>query len=323
MRRITWIPAVMLAALVGACGGGSSTPDANVTPDANLSFPQPSGTVAVNFIVDDSVNKDWKAGELEWKGQLQFDPTTRLGTFSSDWNAATPGWAKLYDDGPWTSGGHEPKGATAGDHKWGVTAFVKPAATDLVFGYGLRDATNADRANGGWVWIGDAGSFTIKSTQDITKEVNVTGMAFPTKGDIDMKLVLDKAHIATSDPPFTTNTIEVKGSAWGWNNKATYDDGTAGGHGDDTASDGQFSFLLSKNVDGTKPPYPGLLKAGDKPEFVYVLDGVEYKVGGDASPTGVTAYVKKSSASTWTKVDVALTAGGAFGKNTTVTVPSL
>src|SRR5688572_6218071 len=102
MKRITYL---LLAAALGACGGdddngGGGTPDA---PPAS-GFMQPAGTVAVNFVVDDSVNKDWKANELEWKGQLQVNPTTRIGTFNSDWNASDPGWAKLYDDGPWTTG---------------------------------------------------------------------------------------------------------------------------------------------------------------------------------------------------------------------------
>ena len=155
-RTNKMILAALLATSAVACGdsddnGGS----ADAAPTGG--FTQPAGTVVVNLIIDDSVNKDWKAGELEWKGQLQFDPATRMGTFNSDWNAEAPGWALLYDDGPWDQGtpaGHEPKGATKGDHKFGVAVFMTPPATgapEIKVEYGLRDATNTDRMNGGWV----------------------------------------------------------------------------------------------------------------------------------------------------------------------------
>lgn len=322
MKRFTWIIAALLAtATFVACGDDDKKDDGDTG-----GFAQPAGTVVVNFTVDDSANKDWKANELEWKGQLQFDPTTRMGSYNSDWLAEAPGWAKLYDDGPWNQGtppGHEPIGAVAGDNKWGVAVFMTPPAAGqpaITVNYGLRDATNADRANGGWVWLGsNPGSFTVNP--GATGSINAPGQTFPAKGNVDMKLVIDKNAIAVTDPPFTTTVIKVKGSAWGWSDKNTYDDGAAGGHGDDVAGDGKFTFILSQNISTTTPPYPGLLKTGDKPEWVYVLDGVEYKVGGDASPTGVKAYVKAGAATTWTEVAVSQTAGGPFGKNTIITVP--
>lgn len=319
MRLMNWTLAALLAGSLVACGddddGGS--PDAN----AGTGFTQPANTVVVNFVVDDSVNKDWKAGELEWKGQFQFDPATRIATFSSDWLAQTPGWAKLYDDGPWNTGtaataGHEPKGSVAGDNKWGVAVFVqKPAAgADLTVGYGLRDATNPDRENGGWVWLGaSAGSITITST---STEINAPGQTFPAKGTTDLKLVIDKNNIEAG---FTTNTIKVKGSGWGWSEKDMFDDGT---NGDDTAADGKYTFVVSQGISRTTPPYPGLFKTGDKPEWVFVLGGTEYKNSAKESlKTGVTAFTKAMSAASFTAVTVSNTPASEFGTNLTVTVP--
>jgi hypothetical protein len=120
-----------------ACGTGSNNSVANV-----CGFAQPASTVPVNFTVDDSVNKNWKSQELEWKGAMLFDSTTRIITADSTW--AGP-WAKLYDDGPWNTGGHEPIGSVANDHKLGVTVFVHPPASGTdAYAYGLRDATNPD-----------------------------------------------------------------------------------------------------------------------------------------------------------------------------------
>ena len=70
----------------------------------------------------------------------------------------------------------------------------------------------------------------------------------------------------------------MKGSAWGWGEVTLRDDGTKG---DATAGDGKYTFTSLRDVDLTTPPYPGLLKSGDKPEFIFVFGGVEYK---DARP---------------------------------------
>jgi len=311
MRLLTLMASLALAASLAACGDSS---DPAPTPPAG--FTQPAGTVPVNFSIDDSLNQVWKAGELEWKGQVQYNPTTRIGTYNADWNAASPGWAVLYDDGPWTTGGHEPIGSTAGDHKWGVTAFIAPPATGTQeFGYGLRDATNADRANGGWVWIGNAGTFSIAA--GATAAVNFPGIQFPAHGTIDMRLVINANGLATNTPPFETTTVTVKGSAWAWGDKTCYDDGT---HGDATAGDGLYTFTLSQGISTTTPPYPGLLASGQVAEFVFTLTGVEYKIGSDASSTGVTAFTKTTTGA-WTAATVTSVTGGLGGTNTAITAP--
>lgn len=322
MRKLTFVAALAFTAALAACGS-----DDDNGGGGGGGFTQPANTVVVNFTVDDSINKDWKAGELEWKGQMQFDETTRLGHFNNDWLAGPdstppePGWAKLYDDGPWdkknsTTGqpGHEPKGSTAGDHKWGVTVFVEKPAADQSFGYGLRDATNPDRANGGWVWIGDAGSFTITPTDTV---VNAPGMQFPAHGTVDLKLVIDTTNATVAGGGYDLSTIQVKGSPWGWNTVNCFDDGT---HGDDVANDDKFTTTLGSSIDRTKPPYPGLLKSGDQPEFVFVLGGAEYKIGTDAPTDGVSAQVKPGDAA-WADVAVIQVTGGLGGKNTAVLVP--
>jgi len=299
---------ILAGAFLAGCGSGSSSPP----PPSG--FPQPAGTVPVNFTVDDTLNKLWKSGELEWKGGMLYDSTTRIITADSTWGGP---WAKLYDDGPWNAGGHEPAGAVAGDHKLGVTVFVKPPTTGTdTYGYGLRDASNPDTANGGWVWIGKDGSFSVAS--GTTTAVTAAGQTFPAHGTTDMQLVIDTNALAAGT--WDMSKITVKGSAWAWTEVQLKDDGTKG---DATAGDGKYTYVLAQNLDQTKPPYPGLLKSGDKPEFIFVFNGKEYKdTGGIAVSTGVTAGTKASGASGFTPATIALTGGTGLGSgNTFITVP--
>ena len=298
----------------GTCGTGSACFTASDNSIANVCVP--TGTVPVNFSVDDSVNKNWQSQELEWKGSMLYDSTTRIVTMDSTWGGP---WAKLYDDGPWNKGGHEPANATAGDHKLGVTVFVKPPTTGTgdVYSYGLRDATNLDTANGGWVWIGANGSFTVPA--NATASITAAGMTFPAHGTVDMQLVIDTNAL----DPYTTwdlSKVTVKGSAWGWSEVTLVDDGTKG---DAAAGDGKYTYVLSQNVDQTKPPYPGLLKSGDKPEFIFVFNGKEYKdASAIADLMGVSAGTKASGASSFTPATIALTGGTGLGSgNTYITVP--
>jgi hypothetical protein len=310
MKQLKILASLALTALVAACGSSSSTP-----PPAG--FPKPAGTVAVNFSVDDSINKLWKAGELEWKGSMNYDPTTRKITLDPNWSS-TNTWAPLYDDGPWTSGGHEPSlcgtvPCVAGDHIWGVTVFATPPATGTdSYGYGLRDATNPDKLNGGWVWIGSAGTFDVPA--GATAEIKAQGMAFPAHGTVDLRLAIDTNALDTGT---WTGTPQVKGSAWGWTLVNMYDDAT---HGDATAADGIYTFTLSNALDPTKPPYPGLMTTGDIAQFVFTFNAgaQEYKVGGAASAVGVAAQTKKGTAA-WATTAVQVQTTG--DKNTYVTAP--
>jgi hypothetical protein len=78
---------------------------------------------------------------------VSLDPASRIATRDEGWGGPYP---RLYDDGPWTAGGHEPAGAVAGDHRWGVTVFIKPPATGIAqYEYGLVDRTGAGQT-GPW-----------------------------------------------------------------------------------------------------------------------------------------------------------------------------
>src|SRR5437660_1372237 len=123
MRILSRLGIATVAALA-ACGGSTPKPP---------TFTQPAGTVAVNFSVDDTANKVWKDKEMVWKGAMIYDAATNKISYDSNWGGP---WAPLYDDGPWTAGGHEPDGATAGDHVFGVTVFAPNAAAQS-YAYGL------------------------------------------------------------------------------------------------------------------------------------------------------------------------------------------
>lgn len=301
------VPAAIVTALAVACGGSS-------TPAPTNGFKQPAGTAAVNFTVDDTANKNWKSGELEWKGSMAYDTTTRLGTFDATWGGP---WATLYDDGPWDTGGHEPLGSVAGDHKLGVTVFVAPPTTgSQKYEYGLRDATNPDKANGGWVWLGSAnGSYTL--TAGDTTSQTAAGQAFPAHGTVDLTLTLDTNNL-DSGSTWDASKVQVKGSGWGWTDVIMYDNGT---HGDATSGDKIYTFKLSQSINLAAPPYPGLLKSGDKAEFVFDLGTPtpkEYKVSSVCSKQGVKALLGTTDVTT----SIAITGGTGLGSgNTYVTVP--
>jgi hypothetical protein len=295
------------------CGTGSSGSVANV-----CGFAQPAGTVAVDFVVDDTANQKWKNEELEWKGAMLYDTATRKITYDASW--AGP-WAKLYDDGPWNKGGHEPANATAGDHKLGVTVFATPPATaSQAYGYGLRDATNPDTVNGGWLWPpGPDGSFVVNA--GATGAITAAGLTFAAYGTTDLKLTIDINDLGAGT--WDTSRVAVKGSAWAWSEVDLHDDGTKG---DATAGDGIYTFVLSQ-YPSTSPPYYGLLKSGDRPEFIFVLGpsggSKEYKDSNAvAEKTGVTAGTKASGAADFTNQPLQITGGTGLGSgNTFIEVP--
>lgn len=362
------ICALAATAMVG-CGSDTSTttPDAGVTPDAGTpdagtaGFPKPAGTVAVNFKADDSANGVYGANDLEWKGAMKYDPTTRMISKDSSWGGP---FAKLYDDGPWDKGGHEPAGSVAGDKKWGVTIFVTPPATGSdTYSYGLNDANActtdpAIASCNGWSWLGDNGSFSVAA--GATADVNASGRTFAKFGTTDLQLKATKSGLLSTcqlTAPATctddascndanlfcngaskkcalkqttacttagpacptgqsciapdTSKVTIKSSAWGWSEVKLADDGS-----------GNFVYTQSAFTGAGKPlPHSGLLNTGDKPEFVWVFNGSEYrdrtKTGSPSAIPGITASTKASGASSFTAQTITTTAGG----NTTITVP--
>lgn len=327
MRNIMRITLAMACAglLVTACGdtGGNGTGGGTGTGGGSggggggsSGFTQPAGTVAVNFTIDDTANQVFTAGTLDWKGSFKIDATTRKITKDGTWGGPFP---TLYDDGPWNAGGHEPAGSTAGDHRWGVTVFATPPATGTdTYEYGAQDHTNS-----GWLWRGSNGTFAVPA--GATSPITATGLTLLAFGKTNLKLVIDTSQLLADggtstladggvvvNPPLTwdTSKVEVKGSAWGWSNVTMASSGGT-----------SYTFVLKDVVGaGTALPHAGLLSSGDKPEFVFVFKGVEYKSGdGKTCPTqGVKAYLSLADGGfdpTPTPV------GNASNGNTIVTVP--
>jgi hypothetical protein len=277
-----------------------------------MGFPQPAGTVAVNFSIDDTANKVFDDGELEWKGSFLVDNATRIMT-KSGWDGPFP---KLFDDGPWDKGGHEPKNAVARDNKWGITVFIRPPMMgNEQFEYGLQDSTTQ-----GWIWRGMNGTFTVNA--GATGEVNAPGQTMLPFGTNDVKLVIDKTMLLArpmlSDGGTATwdsSKVTVKGSGWSWSEVELKDDGA---NGDDTAQDNKYTFVLSSIVGaGKKFPNSGLASKGAKYEFVFVFGGTEYKTGdGTAAKEGVTAFVKAAGGN-WTAAPIDIL----MNKNTSLEIP--
>ena len=293
--------AVLFSAALSACGGTDV-----VAPP----FPKPAGTVAVNFTVDDSANKGFTAGQLQWKGAMTYDATSRKITPDATWGGP---FATLYDDGPWDKGGHEPIGATAGDHKWGVTVFATPPATGAdTYEYGLQDGSQKADAvlvgPNGWMWVGSNGSFSIAS--GATAAVTAPGLTLRTPGNTDIQIVVDTKNLAPGT--WDTSRVTVKGQAWTWSRILVTPD-----------SSGKVTFVLSNFVGAGKLlPQFGLAASGDKPEFGLVFgsgDGVEYK---DATKTmittGITAGVRTGASGAFTPVTVQVNANN---KNTYIAIP--
>ena len=291
MKRIS-ILTVIAAAL--ACGGSSKPP----------LFKQPAGTVAVGITIDDSANQVFKDGDMQWKGSMGYDATSNKVVKDPTW--AGP-FAPLYDDGPLSAGGHEPEGSTAGDHKFGTVVFVTPPATGTdTYEYGLIDNVYEKNFGNGWIWQGSNGTFTVAAGATAAQKAD--GLALKKFGTTDMQLTIDTNSLIAGT--WDKSKVTVKGSAWAWSEVALTNDGT-----------GKYTFTLSNAVGaGHTFVHTGLVNTGDKPAFVFVFNGKEYKdAAGAPSATGVSAAVKASGSSSWAPVTVTNQTTG--DKNTYVTIP--
>ena len=293
--RIVLAAALVATGLGCNSGSGDDSGTGGGTGGGTAAFQQPAGTVAVNFTIDDSANKvftvvDGGYSDLRWQGSFIYNQATRKATYDVAWgdgdkNVAVP----LYDDGPWTTGGHEPPANVAGDHKWGATVFFTPPATaSQEYSYGAIDWSTGGKT-GGWLWRGDSGKFTVNA--GATAAINAAGLILLPYGTTDLKLVVDTTALGVHTLPdggtvaWDFSTLKVKGSKWGWVEAPIYDDGT---HGDATASDQKYTFVLSDVAGvGKLVPHAGLLSSGDSAEFVYLFGGVE-----DKGTVGKTAYLK-------------------------------
>jgi hypothetical protein len=243
--------------------------------------------VTVCFSVDDTANKVYAGGDLQWKGQFNYSSANGTITYNAGWSGPYPA---LYDDGPVSLGGHEPEGSAAGDHILGCVAKVRhPVTGSQVYGYGLID-TSAPYS-GGWVWVGSNGSFTIEESS--TSPVIAQGMTFDAFGTTDLQVMLDANNLDTSHT-WSTSTVTIKGTFDSWSEVALTNDGS-----------GHYIFTLSDIV-GTGKMYPhsGLAYSGDIVQFVFVLGGIQYKsFGGACLMTGVSAQTKPSAGG-WSTVTV-------------------
>ena len=292
--KILSVLAVSMAAV--ACGGSST----------KQSFPKPTGTIAVNFKVDDRANAVFLDKEMQWKGSMLVDPATRVATLDSTWSGklpdGSPGFASLYDDGPWDtctgSGttlacGHEPLGAVAGDHIFGATVFVAPPAAGAAtvnYEYGLIDHKYGD----GWLWTGHTGNGKFPVAAGAITDIDAEGHTFAKFGSTDIQMTLNKNNIDTTST-WDTSSVKIKGSAWGWNEITLTNDGT-----------GKFVFTLSTVAGaGKQLSHTGLAATGDKPEFIFVVGGKEYKdANSTALTTGVTAGTKAGTATTFSPATI-------------------
>lgn len=317
MMRTTKLGLVVIAAALAACSEDvTKTYVTDCRPVLwNAAAPvQPACTVAVNFVVDDSANGVFLDAEAQWKGSFQYDAATRIAYRDGSWNGGNGPFAPLYDDGPWTTGGHEPIGQVAGDHILGVTMFVHAPATGTeTWEYGLVDHA----FNDGWIWVGPNGSFNVAA--GATAPITAPGMTFAPFGTTDVALYLDTnaldAGFTLADP---LATVEVKGSGWAWNEIAMRDDGVAP---DDTADDGVYAFVLSEHAGlGNTFYHTGLAASGQVIQFVFVLNDTEYKVSSVPPTAGVSAETMLASAGTWAAATVANQATG--DQNTYITAPT-
>lgn len=281
-----------------ACGGSSAPP----------TFKQPAGTVAVNFSVDDTANKAYTQpakgpSDLQWKGAMLYDPATNKVSMDATWGGP---FAALYDDGPWTSGGHEPEGSTAGDHIFGVTVFVTPPAAGAAadtYAYGLQDGSIVAGpvvANpNGWIWKGDNGSFTV--APGATAAIKADGLTLKQFGTTDVQYTVNTAAVTGT---YDTSVMTIKSSGWGWS---------------EVKIPATKTTAMSQFVGAGNPiAHAGLLSTGDKPEFIVVFNGKEYRdANGACNLAGVSVGIKAAGASTYSPTTVTL----AGNKNCTFTVP--
>jgi len=287
---------------------GPGNPDSGTPrPDTGImSFPQPAGTTPVSFCVDDRANQTYGSDDgLVWKGSFTYNVVTRALTADPSWGGGLGPYPPVYDDGPWTSGGHEPVNEVAGDHRWCVTTFFPTPRADQSFEYGAESSV-------GWIWSGQNGTFVVGSGQ--TQEVVAPPLVIPAFGTIDLRLTLDTANLAPGwdfDPAL--HGIVVKGAFSGWTELEAVDTGLAG---DVVAGDGVYSMVLSEHVGpSTSLPHTGLLHAGVDAEFILVVRGVECKgrvpglIGSVALTDGVAAEIKTPPGD-WTATPVRRNPGG-------------
>ena len=266
--------------------GGATDSDATgaVDPDAGPGDGTcPPDHVQITFSVDDSANQTYGPGQLIWTGSFAHDATTNTIAFASSWLPEEGPYPFVWDDGPLSAGGHEPEGASAGDHVFSV-AVCYYAEQDRILSYG---ALNSDLR---WIWVGANGQVEVPA--GATGRVDLDGLVIDPFGDRDFKLFVEMAalHESFSTVSLATHGVYVKGTMNAWTPVQLLDDGQLG---DEAAGDGVVTYQHGELLG----PHDGLLRPGQEAQFVFVFakgeadpdEGLEYKVLGNAAPEGVTA----------------------------------
>lgn len=288
------VSAFAALALTACPDNGNGDPDGG--QDAGEELPE---YVLVNFTVDASGRPDFYAnGDLEWKGAFRVVAGTTTNEIEPDSNWGGP-FPKLWDDGPVSAGGHEPEGAVAGDDKFGVQVRVDRPTEAVTFEYGAQIADGSKGCSGGcWIWIGSNGNFTVNPDDET---VDAEGLVLPPEGPYDVRLTLNTADLADGFVLDDGETITVKGTLNSWSSDLAYDDGT---HGDETADDGVYTYVLSENENRLK------LAAGSVVEFIWNIGEQEYKNGSEGVFQGAGAAYTTDGTWTDATADIALATNG-------------
>lgn len=314
-------------------GGGSDTnPNLDLTENGDTTSPDDTATgkdldthddtdvhtdgyATLVFVVDDSRNQTFGDGDIKWTGSFSWDEATNTISYSSSWLPTDGPFPPLYDDGPISGGGHEAEGAVAGDHLFS-TEVRYLADQDRIIEFGaLNEFDN-------WIWVGPNG--TVEIPKGSTERYELPWLTLPKHGPVDIKVVLDVAHLHSDFAGAAPAKVFVKGTMNMWAPVQILDDGSGG---DDTAGDGLYTYVHLNKLG----PHDGGLNPGDEAQFVFVIgygeggadEGIEYKVNGDAVPDGVKAWTDVSAPGQWTEVPVYL-AQDSKGKalNTAIRVPT-
>ncbi|MBM4396985.1 MAG: IPT/TIG domain-containing protein [Deltaproteobacteria bacterium] len=261
---------------------------------------RPAGSAAIRFVVDDTATGTYQDGQMKWTGSFKWSAADNTIQYSTAWQPTDGPFPVLYDDGPWSAGGHEPEGATKGDRRFECEVWFV-ADEETTFEYGVLNE------NDRWIWIGPNGIVTVPagSAGDFT----AAGLTLPGFGDIDFEVTLDTARLhadfATISPE--EYSIFLKTSANSWFPAQLLDNGQ---NGDAAAGDGIFTYRQSVNMG----PHDGLLAAGRHVQFVFVFaladmsadDGGEYKVGTTCPTEGVAARSDRLAKGTFADEPVVL-----------------
>jgi len=314
MKKMTWV-LVGLAILSLAAWGCRESPsnDADAVPEVggetgdedvlvnpqeitgNERWLQPAGSAAITFFVDDRANATFADAEMKWTGSFKWNAEDNSIEWAASWLPTDGPYPLLYDDGPISQGGHEMRGAEAGDHIFSTEVYYK-AAEDKTFDYGVLNELDF------WMWKGANGAFTVPKGS--TALINAEGLVLDKFGAVDFKITVDTTALLQTEPFSEIPTwggvnVYVKGSMNMWAPLQVLDSGPDGGKGDAVAGDGVFTF-----VQGLNPgKHTGLLFDGQhaqfaimfaKPEETYAT-AIEYKVLTEGTMTGaaegVSAFV--------------------------------